>query len=225
MLIAFETADLVRRVMRLNSKKSRANALPNTHVLKPATRRIGAVFWLALFATAERWWLSPTSKRARGKGDRHGENDSEMVAACLCDGTLALLAFYGTDEQKSGIDGVVSSQATFPITSDARRRKINDTSKNCPDLQGAHERLQAVASGTAHPRAPAVATDVLDLAFVNGDGRERAELRDMRPVIAILVDETVDGDLERGRDRRPKVALRTWRWDSNCGGALSPGDW
>lgn len=179
----------------------------------------------ALFVTTGRRRLSSTTQKTRKERGRDRKKRSEMVAACACEGTLTLLVFYGTYEQKAGFDGVVTSQATLPITSEARRRKIDDSSKTCRDLQGAHERLQGFASKTSHPRALAAATAVLDFAFVNGDGRERTERRDIHPVIAILVDETEYGGLEEGRDRRRQVALRTCRWDSKCGGALSPGDW
>lgn len=140
-----------------------------------------------------------------------------------------MLTFYSTDEQKAaGVDGLSTRQATFPITSDALdRRKISDTSTPCQGFQGPHddERLQGFALGKPHPHAPAAATAVLDLAFLNGDGRGGTEPRDVRPTIALLVGEAGGGSLEEGRDRRRKVTLRTCRWDSKCGGDLSSGDW
>lgn len=151
------------------------------------------------------------------------------MAACACGGTLTLLKFYSTDEQKAaGVDGLSTRQATFPITPGALdRRKISDISTPCQGFQGVHddERLQGFVPGTSHPHAPAAATAILEIAFLNGDGRGGTEPRDVRPIIALLVGETGGGSLEEGRDRRRKVALRTCRWDSKCGGDLSPGDW
>lgn len=151
------------------------------------------------------------------------------MAVCACEGTLTLLTFNFTNERKAaGGDSVLTRQAAFPITSDARRRsKISDTSSPYQGFQGAHsdERLQGFASVKSHPHAPATATAVLDIAFVNEDRREGTELRDIRLVIALLVDETGGGSLEGGRDRRRTLALQTCLWDSSCGGDLSPGDW
>lgn len=139
-----------------------------------------------------------------------------------------MLTFNVPYERKTaGGDGVSTRQATFPITSDARRLcKTSDTSSPCQGFQGAHndERLQGFTAVKSHPHAPAAATAVLDLVFMNGDGRG-TELRDVCLVIAVLVDETGGGSLEGGRDRRRKVTLRTLRWDSSYGGDLSPGDW
>lgn len=148
------------------------------------------------------------------------------MAGCACEGTLTLLAFCGTGQRKAGVDGILKRRATFPIPADARRRSDNCTP--CQGFQGAHDEcLQGFASGKSHACAPAAATAVLDIVFVHRYERGGTEFRDVRPFIALLVDDTETGgdSVEGGRDRRRKVALQTYRWDWDCGGDLSLGYW